>query len=227
MPFIWALLFAAAAPRVINHPPIPMKADAAAFAPVRTGCEGTFGQFSCAKGPLADLGCHNITADDRLGGLPLPTASCFTRLTSQTRPADNEYIRRVGALLPVYERYVVLDRGRYRLIKTMSEFWKTFQPVTSDAQAVSVAFAATTSYPVYGNKIDQKLRYHVSTIEDTYVTRERDDFIVHNLQHYSIFGCGPHSTYMVTVRVPRDGNASEISSIKAFEDPKQDGLCVD
>jgi hypothetical protein len=99
--------------------------------------------------------------------------------------------------------------------------------VTSEAQALSTAIAVTGVPPAYGSKIVPGYRYFVSTIEDTYVTRERDDFIVHNLQSYAQFGCGPHSTYLVTVRVPRVGGVSEISSIKAFEDPKQDGLCVD
>ena len=131
-------------------------------------------------------------------------------------------------MVQVYERLVVLENGHYRLIKNMTDFYATAKPVTSEAQALSMAIAVTGEPPVHGLKIDRSFRYFASTIEDTYVTRGRnDDFIVHNLRSYRQFGCGPHTTSLLTVRVPRVGAVSEISTVKAFEDPKQDGLCVD
>jgi hypothetical protein len=222
-----AFLFAAAAPRVINHPPIPLKADAAAFAPSRTGCKGESGSYECKKGPIAELGCDSITLDDLLGALPSPTAHCWKYNSGPMLPAG-EYIHGPRGLIQVYERLVVLDNGRYRLIKNMADFYRAAKPVTSEAQALSMAIAVTGEPPLYGLKIDPGFRYFASTIEDTYVTHGRnDDFIVHNLRSYRQFGCGPHTTSLLTVRVPRVGAVSEISTVKAFEDPKQDGLCVD
>ena len=223
MPFICALLFAAATPRVINHPPIPLKADAAAFASSRTGCKN--GQ--CKKGPLADLGCDSINIDDLLAALPFPTAHCWKYQNGPMLPAG-EYIHGPRGLIQVYERLVVLDNGRYRLLKNMSDFYAAAKPVTTEAQALSMAVAVTEVTPAYGLKVVPGYRYFVSTIEDTYVTRENNgDFIVHNLRDYAQFGCGPHTTSMLTMRVPRVGRPSMVSRVKAFEDPKQDGLCVD
>ena len=222
-----AFLFAAATTRVINHPPIPMKANAAAFAPARTGCKSEYGRFDCTKGPVADLGCDQISIDDNLAGLPLPTAHCW-KFALGARPDTREYIRGPSGMLPIYKRFVVLDQGRYRLIKNMADFYGTAKPVTSEAQALSTAVAVTGLPPAYGLKIVAGYRYYTSTLEDTFVTPGgHDDFIVHNLRSYVQFGCGPHTTSLLTVRVPRVGGVSEISSIKAFEDPKQDGLCVD
>ena len=95
MPLILcAFLFAAAAPRVINHPPIPLKADAAAFSPARTGCKD-----KCEKGPLAGL-CDSITIDDLLGGLALPAARCWKYNSGPMLPAT-EYIRGPRGLIHV------------------------------------------------------------------------------------------------------------------------------
>jgi len=227
MPFICALLLAAAAPRVINHPPIPLKADAAAFAPSRTGCKGDSGSYECKKGPIAALGCDSITLDDLLGGLPLPTAHCWKYHRGPMLPAG-EYIHGPRGLIQVYERLVVLENGRYRVLKSKADFYAAAKPVTTEAQALSVAVAITGVPPAYGLKVDPSFRYFASTLEDTYVTGGGDDdFIVHNLRAYQQFGCGPHTTSLLTVRVPRVGAVSEISTVKAFEDPKQDGLCVD
>ena len=220
-----AVLFAAAVPRVINHPRIPMKADPAAFEPARTGCKA---DGSCEKGPIADLGCTGIESDDDLAGLPLPTAHCWIVKWGTPRPDMKDYIHGPHGMMPIFERFVVLDQGRYRLIKNMAEYYATAAPVTSAAQALSTAVAIRGVHPMYGAKAVAGYRYHVTTIEDTYVTPGgHDDFIVHNLWEPTIFGCGPHSTYLVTMRVPRVGGVTEVSSVKAFEDPKQDGLCVD
>lgn len=226
---MWLLLCASlyAAPRVINHPPIPLKADAAAFAPSRTGCTGDSGSFECKKGPIAELGCDSITLDDLLGALPLPTAHCWKYHSGPMLPAS-EYIHGPRGLIQVYERLVVLENGHYRLLKTMSDFYAAAKPVTSEAQALSMAVAVRGVPPAYGLKVVPGFRYFIPTIEDTFVTRgAHDDFIVHNLREYQQFGCGPHTTSLLTVRVPRVGSVSEVSVIKAFEDPKQDGLCVD
>jgi hypothetical protein len=225
--FLCAFLFAAAAPRVINHPPIPLKADAAAFAPKRTGCKGNSDFLECKKGPIAELGCDSITLDDLLAALPFPTAHCWKYHHGPMLPAG-DYIRGPRGMVQVYERLVVLENGHYRLLKNMSGFYGAAKPVTSEAQALSTAVAVTGVPPAYGLKVVPGYRYFVSTLEDTFVTRgEHDDFIVHNLRAYAQFGCGPHTTSFLTVRVPRVGGVSEISTVKAFEDPKQDGLCVD
>ena len=118
---MWLFLCASlyTAPRLINHPPVPLKADASAFAPSRTGCKT--GSGACDKGPLAGL-CDRISVDDLLGGLSLPTAHCWKRHTGPMLAASR-YIRGPRGMTPIYERLVVLENGKYRVLKSMSDFY--------------------------------------------------------------------------------------------------------
>jgi len=46
-------------------------------------------------------------------------------------------------------------------------------------------------------------------------------------RHYIVCGCGPHSHYLVKYLVKTTGDITISETIKLYEDPEEDGLCVD
>jgi hypothetical protein len=78
----------------------------------------------------------------------------------------------------------------------------------------------------YGLEYLSGYEYEVDTIEDTYVTPEANGYLVH-LFYDQVFGCGPHWTSAIDVRVSIEGNVEELSSTAIFRDPNLDELCVD
>ena len=215
-------------PRVINHREVSLAADRSVFAPRRTGCAvgpAQPGRFDCAEGTLAELGCDRIFVEDQLAGLGAPAAVCWK--FSYEKLPSNEFFRGPQGFIPLHERFVVFRNGKFELVRNMSELKERFAPVTSPSQAISYAVAATGLQVGFGNTFDPKLRYFVETVEDTFVISEADGFTVNNLLDYKGFGCGPHPTYFVNVKVMTDGSVTELNRVRAFEDPKDDRLCVD
>ncbi len=86
--------------------------------------------------------------------------------------------------------------------------------------------AAKNLSAYYSLHYDSAYEYEVDTIEDTYVSAETDDYLVH-LFHEQVFGCGPHWISEVDVHVSVDGNIEERSSRQIFRNPDLDDLCVD
>lgn len=71
------------------------------------------------------------------------------------------------------------------------------------------------------------LRYFLPVIEETEVVATSSGYLVKNLLKRKFFGCGPHTNSLVDVAVSRDGSVQVGNERKAFEDPKEDAICVD
>ena len=78
----------------------------------------------------------------------------------------------------------------------------------------------------FGLQINPEYRYLVQILEDTKVIQTKDGYEV-NLYHSQLCGCGPHTTSIVKVVVTKDGEIITSDRVPAFEDPKQDNLCID
>jgi hypothetical protein len=200
-----------------------------------TGCaEDEFGGWTCPEdGPIAVLGCDAIASpDDLLGALDpaYPLARCLyypTRHQQENPDALNEErLFNAGCLLPVHVRYVISRDGQFVSINNLAELQETYAPLESPEEALSFALAATGLEAKFGLQRQANFRYFVDQLEDTHTEEVDGDYEI-LLYHYQVCGCGPHTTSAVLLRVSRDGDVQETSTTPAYENPEEDGLCVD
>jgi hypothetical protein len=112
------------------------------------------------------------------------------------------------------------------LIDTEEKFREVFAPIESEQEAVSYVAYLTRAYPKYD--IEKKFRYRtfVSNFPSTYARRVDDGYEV-LLHDKKVFGCGPHPYYYKLFNVTKAGKITLLKTVRMFEDPKEDALCVD
>lgn len=208
-------------PEFINHPPPDLVLSMDAFAD---------------DSLLADFGCSEIQAPSNLlGGLEpsYPIAICAIgyipgegteELTAEIE--SGQFLYYTGGLFGIYVRYIVYQDSEFVLLKTEEDFRDQFAPIESADEALSYVLAVKNLSAYYGLQYLPGYEYEVDTIEDTYSTPDAGGYLVH-LFHAQPFGCGPHWTSDVDMRVSADGTIEEQSSRALFRDPQMDGLCVD
>ncbi len=213
--------------RVINHPEPNLASEIEPF--LKAGCSQgqNSGGFTCpAKAaPFTEFGCTTIRATTGLGALrpDLPIMMCV--VNNPTRKPEVKGVYQMGCLLPQMVRYIVYQEGQFRLVSTFDEFRALYAPIESADEALSYALATTGLSARYNLKVEA-MRYKVSVLEDTHVEQSGEEFNVH-LFYYQLCGCGPHGTSAVQVAVSRSGEVKQSAKTLLFEDPAQDGLCVD
>jgi hypothetical protein len=215
-------------PRVKNHTSPEFSLDPAGFDD--SSCPEQNGLRICQPdGALGQIGCEQLRQPGEvLGKLQpaYPLRMCLIRSVSGQPPAEGEFIYREGCLMSEYVRYVVMENGQLRILKSIADLQQTYAPIENEDEALSYALAATGLGVRYGLTTQADLRYFVKRLEDTNVQQIPQGYQVH-LFDYKVCGCGPHPTYAVEVLVTSDGQVRELSREKIFEDPAEDQLCVD
>ena len=140
--------------------------------------------------------------------------------------AEHKYFFNIGGSLPTYVRYVIFRDNQFELVETEDDFRSIFAPIGGPQEALSYVLAVRDLSAYYGLTRDSRFQYFVDEIEDTHVEETADGYLVH-LFSYEVFGCGPHLTYEVDVRVTTQGDVREINRRPVFKDPSEDNLCVD
>jgi len=112
------------------------------------------------------------------------------------------------------------------LIDSEDRFKEIFAPINSEQEAISYVAYITRAYPKYD--IPKKFRYRVysSKFPSTYSKRVDGGFEV-LLHDKKVFGCGPHPNFYKLFYVTDAGEISLLQTVKMFEDPNEDGMCVD
>ena len=123
-------------------------------------------------------------------------------------------------------RYVIWRNGEFLLLKNGADLQRAFAPIESEVEALSYAIAATGLGARYGLEKESGLRYFTDELEDTSVQRSNESYRV-RLFDYHLCGCGPHTHYSVDIQVRLDGGVEELSRQPLYEDPEEDGLCID
>lgn len=221
--------------QIANHPQPELPAPS--LAPFEAaGC--TFNENGYAEcppdSPFAALGCDQLRAPhDLLGGLDptYPLALCLYLPFQHQNPAQGDpfsapHFYNNGCMMPALVRYVIFKDGNFEMLSTMDELSAVYAPLESPDEALSYSLAATGLSAYYGLQRQLGFRYFVDKLEDTHV-RQVDGSYQINLYDYQVCGCGPHTTSIVTVQVSPDGVIQTLSEQPAYENPAEDGLCVD
>ncbi len=215
-------------PEVQNHPQPTM--NVLLEGPWEQGCPRDDAGWGCLPdSPLNTLGCDSVQPPgDLLGGLDpsYPIQLCLTRPEPGSALDRSAYLYKEGCLATVYVRYAIWREGDFELIQSAADLAAVYAPIASPEEALSYALAATGLGARYGLEPLKGYRYYVDELQDTHVVEVDDGYRV-LLYDYKLCGCGPHTTYSVEVMVTRDGNVRELSRQEVYEDPAEDGLCVD
>ena len=216
-------------PEFVNHPAPALSMDLKPFEDA--GCrQDPQGMLRCPPNlpPFDQFGCMEILdASPLLGGLTpsAPLMRCIRDQIPDKELSPDQYFFNQGCLVGSYVSYLAYLDGQFVLIKNQADLKATFGPVDSEEEALSFAMAATGFKAQYGLK-NENMRYLVPQIEDTQVKKEENQYRV-SLYSFVTCGCGPHAMLLRVVLVKFPGDVLINDPLPVWEDPAQDGLCVD
>ena len=219
-----------AVPTIINHERPAIEVDFSPFE--NAGCVSNGYYYECDEQGALSGGCTSISKSDMLGGLSptYPIAFCNYIYPEGSKKTVDFSLECFDANVRIYgwdcSRIVIYKDSQYILIKNMEEFRSHFVPVDSSEEALGFAFVSSDFYPIFGHEMQKNYVYYVQIIEDTYVEKITDGYIVH-LFYTHFIGCGPHDTEAVDVKVTYDGYVKQINRYPIYRDPEEDSLCVD
>jgi hypothetical protein len=218
-------------PTLVEHSAPTLQLDMSLFEDA--GCPlDESGYRRCTEGgALYVLGCGLLEqADDVVAALApsIPLALCESREQSSTAfpPA---YLYNWGCLRPSYMSVVVRQEDGYHLLSTLADLQSVFAPIETPEEALAFAVAATGFQPRFDleNDLDPSFRFFTDTLEETHVEEDGNGGYLVNLFRFQWCGCGPHPQYQIMLNVSQNGAVSVGEPQKLWEDPSQDGLCVD
>lgn len=217
------------APTFVNVQAPAMRMDLTPFE--QAGCKlDPEGRLRCPPNlpPFDTFGCFEIVeAPPLLGGLT-PRGAMMRCIREQVADAPldkDDYFYNQGCLVGNYVRYLDFQDGQLRLIKNLADLKARFAPVESSQEALSYAVAATGFEALFGLRNEQ-MRYLAPRIEDSQVRIEGGEYLV-SLYSFATCGCGPHAMSLRVVVVKPTGEIAINDPQPVWEDPAQDGLCVD
>jgi len=184
-----------------------------------------------------NLDCSDFGLDQQFGCIWISNASSALNNLSPTLPMveclvrsedydfnSSEGIVREGCLIPMYRRFIAMQNGEFKQIRTKEEFLSVFAPVETKEEALSFAVALTGSFPKYDASVSEGYFPVASPIISTYMEETNGGFKIH-LFDYDICGCGSHPYYAVDYYVTRAGNVTELSRQKVYD--SNSIICVD
>ncbi len=177
------------------------------------------------------MGCDTLTTPPVFLGFLDPESqfiSCTYAPQLQTPPDETEAkgLYDSGCSVNVKQRLLVYQDGNYLLIRDLNDLKYNFAPIMTGEQALGYAIAATGSEARYDLENLKDYRILTDNLQETTVQVVNDGFEV-ILYRYQACGCGPHTTFMQTIKVTTAGDIEFVGSTAAFENPAEDDLCVD
>jgi len=206
-------------PVVINHPKPDLGVDVQPF--IDAGCSGeNLYVMECAvDSPLRELGCDFLRSAALVGGLDpaYPAAICLRREMSG-EPPDPSSFQMTGCMAPLYQSTVISVDGEFRLVSSSDDFQAYFEPIESEDEALSYAQLVTGWDAVYGRQVSPAYTYRAERIEDTYVVKTEDGYLVSLFSGPEpLCGCGVHTFYQQDVLVRPDGQVEVIQSTPLYD----------
>jgi len=196
------------------------------------GCTWQSDNFAVCEeeGVFKKMGCDSISSTSDFLSLlspALPMVVCNYNPYLQD-PVDEtaEGIYNQGCRMPMLVRLIVYQDGNYQLIQNASGLQSFYAPIESPNEALAYAIAATGNQPLYNYDSSLDYRYLIKELPETKVEEVTGGYEV-LLYDYQFCGCGPHTYSIVKINVQVDGTLTVSDPIPAYEDPEQDGLCVD
>ena len=131
-----------------------------------------------------------------------------------------------GCLNPTAYSLIVKVDSTFRLANTLNDLKEIYAPIETKEEALSYVLTYTGREAQYEFTLENNYRTFVNTINTTSVAKKNDAYEV-NLFDYQLCGCGPHSYLMFIYTINKNGDIIEKDFKKLYENPIEDGLCVD
>lgn len=131
-----------------------------------------------------------------------------------------------GGMMFLAENPIIVVDGQYVVLDSKEKFQTTFAPIENEEEALAYVCAYTGTYPQYEFDLPFRYRKYMRILPQSYAEKTESGYLVVSYD-YDVFGCGPHTHWYVESFVDFDGNVKELDRKKAYEDPFEDGLCVD
>lgn len=206
--------------KFINHEKPALIVDTPSFESIGCPPEELSGFNQCLENStLKKTGCFGaFTPNSLLGGLNpnYPLIECALD--------GNNYLYKAGCLVNINVGLVIYKDDGYQLIDSEAKLRKIYAPIESAEEALSYALAGTGLSAYFNLNISNEYDYYVNTIDDTYVAKDNEDFLVH-LFDYPLCGCGHHETYTVDVKVTPSGYIQQIRKELIYRDIYE--ICID
>jgi hypothetical protein len=172
----------------------------------------------------AKLKCRYITeAPEYLGGLN-PNYPIAIIGVDLTEPNSNDWL--AGGLIVGVEKVLIKKQNNYVVINNKKDLQKTFAPINTPQAALSYAILNTRYFATFDEDFfKSRYKYYGINPEVSFIKKDGQNYMVH-LFHYQQFGCD-HPYFSALFKVTPGGEVTLIESKKSFEDPKDNGLCVD
>nr|WP_294940912.1 hypothetical protein [uncultured Mucilaginibacter sp.] len=165
---------------------------------------------------------------DHLGGLTpdYPIATCIQLIYGddyKLLTKDTDWM--TGGLTTQLRKIVVKGPKGFTLINNRLDLQKMYAPITTKEEALAYAILYCDGFAVFEDFYKKKKYRFVDkpVVSDVIKT---DNFYIVTVFTYAAFGCH-HPYYRETIRVNEDGRADLLTSVEAFYDPADDGLCAD
>jgi len=122
---------------------------------------------------------------------------------------------------------LIVDLGnRAILIERKKELQGFYAPIDSKEEAIAYVSIWTDTEPHCGINIPSYYRIFHNEMTDTKAIAHDNGYIVNTYWTKGI-GCGPHPYYLIRSFVTTSGEVTELSRLKAFENPEMDRMCID
>ncbi len=158
----------------------------------------------------------------QLGSLSPKYPIATGKKTGHDAPALYTY----GCMNPTAFCLIVKVDSTYRMANTLNDLKEIYAPIETKEEALSYVLAYSGKEALYEFTVENNFRTFVNTINTTSVVEANDAYEV-NLFDYQLCGCGPHSYLMFIYTLKKTGDIIEKDLIKLYENPIEDGLCVD
>jgi hypothetical protein len=216
---------------ITSEPPVVNTQDLSPFQNI--GCVWQTDNYAvCNQDSIPKkMGCDTlITAPQYLNTINTGSqfVSCTYAPQLQSPPDESEAkgLYDSGCSVKVKQRLLVYQDGDYMLIRDLEDLKYNFAPIINAEQALGYAIAATGSEARYDLENLKGYRILTDNLQETTVQAVEGGFEV-VLFRYLACGCGPHTTFMQTIKVTTSGDIEFVGSTSAFENPEEDDLCVD
>ncbi|MGY4536050.1 hypothetical protein ACVW0P_000444 [Mucilaginibacter sp. UYNi724] len=161
-------------------------------------------------------------ANKSLGGLT-PNYPMATALESCRNGGGNDWM--IGGFICVIPKPVIKINSKYFLINNKEELKKVYAPISNIAEAMGYAILVTKGYLILNDREFKKEYKYYYTPSISSVYKDGESYVV-KLFSYKAFGCS-HPYSEIIFKVSENGDVEKVSERIAFEDPKDNGLCVD
>ena len=161
-------------------------------------------------------------APEYLGGLTpkTPIAYAFADCLKCYEPSWQG-----GGLLCSCKQILIKKGQEYVLIRSKDELKAYHAPISSSQEALSYAALMGNVFPVFTQSFFRKEYRYMRKVSTSRV-QHIDNYYIVQLYEHKDFGCS-HPYYSVLVKVLPNGDVEILRKEAAFEDPSEDGLCVD